>query len=337
MDAHKNQQSRGFFYMKKIVMSNDLGEKETYSKWNGKFLDESAYTEVIHVKENTAVMKPVVSLDGSDVPLAYVMTNVFPDDEVRNCLATIEDTSTMRANCSGPIDHEEMRKKGLIEGEHYKLRTPNSYYTRTKSGGWGMIAYASEIHSVMIGYKRGRFTGGIDASGWTKDHPKEFEILRDISKYNEIAFENANSTVYNKQKTFAETSIKSEHRIGIFTTLSANRYHAGQSTKMAAHVDSGDTEFGMTTMCVFREGEYSGAYLTFPRYGIAIDAPDNSVVIADSREIHGVTAIQGSGERFSCVAYCDNRLATIGTAGKSERLIGKYAAKESGDLSEFMT
>ena len=239
-------------------------------------------------------------------------------------------------SCSGPIDHEEMKSKGLIEGEHYKLRTPNSYYVRTKSGGWGMIAYANEIHSVMIGYKRGRFTGGIDASGWTKDHPEEFDTLKNISKYNEVAFENANPVVYKKQKTFAETSIKPEHRIGIFTTLSANRYHAGQSSKMAAHVDSGDTEFGMTTMCVFRQGEYGGAFLTFPRYGIAIDAPDNSVVIADSREVHGVTQIEGNGERFSCVAYCDNRLATIGTAGKSERLIGKYAAKESGDLSEFM-
>ena len=323
--------------MKKIVVSNDFGEKETFAKWNGKFLDESSYDTVEVVTEDTAIMKPTISLDGSDVPLAYVMTNAFPDDEVRECLASIEDTSTMRANCSGPIDHEEMKSKGLIEGEHYKLRTPNSYYVRTKSGGWGMIAYANEIHSVMIGYKRGRFTGGIDASGWPKDHPEEFDTLKNISTYNEIAFEKANPAVSKKPKIFAETSIKPEHRIGIFTTLSANRYHAGQSTKMAAHVDSGDTEFGMTTMCVFREGEYSGAYLTFPRYGIAIDAPDNSVVIADSREIHGVTAIQGSGERFSCVAYCDNRLATIGTAGKSERLIGKYAAKESGDLSEFMT
>ena len=323
--------------MKRIVAENDFGEKETFSKWNGKFLDESSYDTVEVVTEDTAIMKPTISLDGSDVPLAYIMTNVFPDDEVRNCLASIEDTSTMRANCSGPIDHEEMKSKGLIEGEHYKLRTPNSYYVRTKSGGWGMIAYANEIHSVMIGYKRGRFTGGIDASGWTKDHPEEFDTLKNISKYNEVAFENANPVVYKKQKTFAETSIKPEHRIGIFTTLSANRYHAGQSSKMAAHVDSGDTEFGMTTMCVFRQGEYGGAFLTFPRYGIAIDAPDNSVVIADSREVHGVTQIEGNGERFSCVAYCDNRLATIGTAGKSERLIGKYAAKESGDLSEFMT
>jgi len=29
-------------------------------------------------------------------------------------------------------------------------------------------------------------------------------------------------------------------------------------------------------------------------------------------------------------------LATIGTAGKSERLIGKYAIKESGSLEEFL-
>jgi hypothetical protein len=105
---------------------------------------------------------------------------------------------------------------------------------------------------------------------------------------------------------------------------------------MSFHVDSGDTEMGLTSMCVFREGDYDGAFLTFPRYGVAIDAPDNSVVIADSLEVHGVTEIKGNGERFSCVAYMDNRLATIGSAGKSEKLIGKYAAKTSGSLDEFL-
>ena len=40
---------------------------------------------------------------------------------------------------------------------------------------------------------------------------------------------------------------------------------------MSFLVDSGDTEMGLTTMCVFRQGEYDGAYmniLTFPRYSI---------------------------------------------------------------------
>ena len=322
--------------MKYITAKIDLGEKETFQKYNGKFLEESDAQDLITVTEDTAIMKPVVSLDGSDVPLAYVICNAFPNDNVRNVLASIEDTSTMRANCSGPINKEEMKKKGLIEGRDYKLRTPNSYHVRTKSGGWGMIAYANEIHSVMVGYKRGRFTGAIDSSGWTKDNPEKFEILKEIAIYNEKAFDKANSIVYNKQRKFAEEYIKPEHRIGSFTTLSANRYHAGQSASMSAHIDSGDTEFGMTTMCVFRQGDYQGAYLTFPRYGIGIDAPDNSVLIADSREVHGVTSIRGNGERFSCVAYCDNRLATIGNAGKSERLIGKYAKKQSGNLEGFM-
>jgi hypothetical protein len=286
--------------------------------------------------EDTAIMKPVLSLDGSDVPLAYIITNAYPDDEVRNTLKSIEDVSTMRANCSGPIDKEDMKRKGLIEGEHYKLRSPNSYQVRTKSGGWGMIAYANEIHSVMIGYKRGRFTGAIDSSGWTKDNAEKFETLKNISKYNELAFAKANNDIYAKQKIFAESFVKPEHRMGIFSTYSANRYHSGQSTKMSFHVDSGDTEMGLTSMCVFREGEYDGAFLTFPRYGVAIDAPDNSVVIADSLEVHGVTEISGNGERFSCVAYMDNRLATIGSAGKSEKLIGKYAAKTSGNLDDFL-
>lgn len=322
--------------MKRITLSTDLGEKETFKKWNGKFLDETSYNEVVTVTEDTAILKPTVSLDGSDVPLAYIMTNVYPDDEVRNTLMSIEDTTTMRANCSGPIDKEEMKRKGLVEGVDYKLRTPNSYYIKTKNAKkFGMIAYANEIHSVMIGFKRGRFTGKIDASGWIKDNPERFEKLKDIAKYNEIAFEKANPQIYNKQKKFTESFISPEHSIGIFTTLSANRYHAEQSAKMSAHIDSGDTEFGMTTMCVFRDGDYSGAYLAFPRYGVAIDAPDNSVVIADSREVHGVTQIHGTGQRFSCVAYCDNRLATLGAAGKSEKLIGKHAVKETGNLEQF--
>ena len=120
--------------MKYIKTNKDLGKKETFDKWNGKFPDETSYDQIIRVTEDTAIMKPTVSLDGSDVPLAYVITNAYPDDEIRNTLASIEDVSTMRANCSGPIDKEEMKKKGLIEGEHYRLRTPNSYQVRTKSG-----------------------------------------------------------------------------------------------------------------------------------------------------------------------------------------------------------
>ena len=325
--------------MKYITANKDLGKKETHDAWNGKFLDESSYDQVIKVTdEDAGIMKPVMSLDGSDVPLAYVITNAYGDDSVRNTLMSIEDVSVMRANCSGPILEEDMLAKGLVKDVDYRLRTPNSYQLKTGTGKWGMIAYSNEIHSVMIGYKRGRFTGGIDSSGWVKTNKKKWEELQVISEWNEKAFIKANKDVYDRQKAFCETYIEPEYRIGggIFTTLSANRYHIGQSGKMGAHVDSGDLNAGMTTMSCFREGEYGGAYLVFPRYGIAIDAPDNSVIIADSNEVHGVTQITGTGQRFTCVAYCDNRLATKGVAGKSERKIGRFAKNESGSLEDFV-
>ena len=107
----------------------------------------------------------------------------------------------------------------------------------------------------MIGYKRGRFTGGIDSSGWVKENPEKWEKLQDIAVWNESAFKREKCVVY-KTKAFCDNHIEPEYRIGggIFTTLSANRYHIGQSSKMGVHVDSGDLTAGMTTMSCFRRG-----------------------------------------------------------------------------------
>ena len=122
------------------------------------------------------------------------------------------------------------------------------------------------------------------------------------------------------------------------TTLSANRYSSEGTAKMSAHVDGKDLEFGMTTMCVFRIGDFGGAYLVFPRYGVAIEADDGDVLIADSNEIHGVTKIEGDGIRLSCVAYCSTDVATKGQGGKSEKPIGQHASKyeEKGSLESFL-
>ena len=319
--------------MQEIKLRRDYGSNRTQKKWAGNYLTEEAYDQVISATEDTVIFKPGASLY-DDVPLAYVVCNAYPDSRVIECLKTIEETTTMRANASGPILEEDMKKKGITE---YKLRSPNSYHVKTKKGEWGMIAYANEIYSVMAGWKKGRFTGGIEMSGWSKENPDKMEILRDICRYNEIAFEKVDPIRWKSQRVFAETSIAPEHRMGICTTLSMNRYSdlgLGSHEGMSVHVDSGDTEAGMTTMCHFRDGEYTGAYLTFPRYGVAIDAPDNSVIIADSLELHGVTPIKGKGTRYTCVAYCDRRLATMGQLGKTPKKIGKYS--DGGTLGEFL-
>ena len=315
--------------MKYIAAKTDYGEKEAFDRWNGKFLTGHNLSEIIHVAEDTAVMRPDSTLDGSGIPIAYVITNAFPNDNTRNILYSIEDSSVMRANCAGPVDKEAMAKRGLIEGEHYKLRTPNSYYVRTKSGKWGMIAYANKLNSVMIGAKRGRFTGKINIS-----NPDKWIALKELCIQNERAMEKADPELYVRQRKYAEETIRSEHRHGMITTLSANRYSALQSKAMSVHADGKDVEY--TTMCCFRQGDYTGAYLSFPRWGIGLDLPDNCVCIADSQSLHGVTPIYGAGQRFTTVAYTDKSCSTLGNMGKSERLIGKFSKKESGNLEAFL-
>jgi hypothetical protein len=316
--------------MRKILAKTDYGEKTTFDKWNGKFYNESDLDDIIHVTEDTAIMRPDSTLDGEGVPIAYIVTNAFPNDDMRDFLYGIEDSSVMRANCSGPINKAEMAAKNLIEGRDYKLRTANSYHVRTKDGKrWGMIAYAAEINSVMIGVKRGRFTGKINIS-----NPDKWEALKPLCEDVERAFEKAAPEIYTRQRKFAEDAIAPEHRHGMITTLSANRYSAMQSKAMSVHSDGKDVEY--TTMSCHRDGDYEGAYLAFPRWGIGLDLPDNCVCVADSKSLHCVTPIRGSGQRFTTVCYTDLSTATIGNMGKSERLIGRFAKKEIANLDAFI-
>lgn len=312
--------------MRKIIAQNDFGEKATFDKWNGKFYAENDLNEIVHVTEDTAIFRPDSTLDGDGVPIAYVITDAVLDDNITDILYSVEDSSVMRANCSGPILAEEMLKKGLVEGKDYKLRSPNSYHLKTKSGKWGMIAYSNSIDSVMVGAKRGRFTGKVNIS-----NPELFEKLKYLPRYVEDAFKKADPEIYGRQRKFAEEYIPKEYRHGMVTTFSLNRYSAFQSKAMSTHSDGADVEY--TTMSCHRRGEYSGAYLSFPRWAIGIDLPHGAVCVADSKSLHCVTPIRGTGSRYTTVCYTDKSCAT---KLKSERFIGKHAKKELGNLEDFL-
>ena len=312
--------------MKYITAKTDYGEKETFQKWNGKFYDESDLDQIVHVTEDTAIYRPDATLDGRGVPIAYVITDAVLDDNITDILYSVEESSIMRANCAGPILAEEMLKKGLIEGKDYKLRSPNSYHLKTKSGKWGMIAYSNSIDSVMVGAKRGRFTGKVNIS-----NPELFEKLKDLPRYVEDAFKKADPEIYGRQRKFAEEYIPEQYRHGMVTTFSLNRYSAFQSKAMSVHSDGADVEY--TTMSCHRRGAYSGGFLSFPRWGVGIDLPHGSVAIADSKSLHCVTPIHGTGSRYTTVCYTDKSTAT---KLKPERFIGKHSFKESGNLEDFI-
>lgn len=332
--------------MKTFVAEIEHDEKETDKKWNGKFATPDCFKQVIKCDETFRVVRPSKNILNDYEPIAIVVKNGFTKDEhelLKETLYSINETTNMRANASGPIDKEKLLKeKGWVEDVDYKMRTPNSYFTKNKDGSWGDIAVGQDIHSLLLGYKRGRFTGKIQLSAWSKDNKERWEKLLKISETNERAFEKFYPERYHAQKTFAEKYIAEENRMGMFTAYSPNKYNEKQTKQMSLHIDKGDTELGFTTMSVFRVGEYTGAYLVFPRWQIGVDTDDGDIVIANSKQVHGVSPIYGKGTRLSCVAYCDKNVATLSSGEvivREEQLIGQARKKEGvkpPDLGAFL-
>ena len=298
--------------------------KELLGEW-------PSHEHIVHWFDPQVDTKYVFETPIDETVIAGIKKGVYTGDkykEIKECLLSIDDTTTMRANCAGPIDTDELDEHGI----EYKLRTKNSYYTVDEKGKTSMIAQGNPIHSVMMGYKRGRFTGRIDESGWSKDNPEKNAILCQIPLINDVAYKEISPERYDFQRSWAEEYIAPNHRIegGIHTTLSANKYSSDGSQRMSYHIDSGDLDGGLTTIATFLEGDVK-TYFVLPRFGVAIARGDGDVFVGDSGQVHGVIDIEGEGISMNVVSYCDTRLATRGT-GKPEKLIGM--SREAGPSLE---
>ena len=77
--------------METIKLEKDYGADAAHEKWNGNFLTEDAYEQVISPTVDTAIYKPGASLF-ENIPLAYVVCDAYPDDQVFECLKTVSYT-----------------------------------------------------------------------------------------------------------------------------------------------------------------------------------------------------------------------------------------------------
>lgn len=97
-----------------------------------------------------------------------------------------------------------------------------------------------------------------------------------------------------------------------FTTVTVNR-----NWQTAVHTDRGDLKAGLSLITAMRRGEFTGGYLVFPHYRIAVDLQDRDLLMFDSHHMHGNTPIVGKvgqWERVSCVLYFRERMADCLTA-----------------------
>lgn len=98
----------------------------------------------------------------------------------------------------------------------------------------------------------------------------------------------------------------------VFTTITVNK-----TFRTAAHRDAGDLSTGFSNLCVITNGkEYSGGFLIFPEYRVAINIRPGDLLLVNNHEgMHGNTPIvleEEGAERVSLVCYCREGMLELG-------------------------
>ncbi len=108
-----------------------------------------------------------------------------------------------------------------------------------------------------------------------------------------------------------ETPDQVKIRGTVFTTVTVNK-----NFQTAVHKDEGDLHKGFGVMSVLSAGNYSGGYLVFPKYRVAVDMRTRDVLLADVHEYHGntpIVGVTGEFERVSTVLYYRSNMRFCGT------------------------
>jgi hypothetical protein len=99
----------------------------------------------------------------------------------------------------------------------------------------------------------------------------------------------------------------------VFTTITVNK-----TFRTAAHYDAGDFADGLSNLLVLsNNGNYSGGYLVFPEYRIAVNVRPGDLLLVNNHEImHGNTPIvlnDNEAERISLVCYLREKMLELGS------------------------
>lgn len=96
----------------------------------------------------------------------------------------------------------------------------------------------------------------------------------------------------------------------VFTTVTVNK-----SFRTACHRDAGDLNEGVSNLLVLGDGNYTGGYLVFPEYRIAVNPRPGDLLLVNNHEIiHGNTPIvlgAPDAERISLVVYFREKMLEL--------------------------
>lgn len=175
--------------------------------------------------------------------------------------------------------------------------------------------YAKSVYSGVAGWydRYPRIPYG-RATSYTEKNPELFALSYPFLQSLNRGFKELLPWRWNNQKRAAD-KLDSRFLVPetVFTTITVNK-----TFRTAAHRDAGDLDSGLSNLLVVGTGEYTGGYLVFPEYRIAVNVRPGDLLLVNNHEIiHGNTPIvlnnpdDESNERISLVCYFREKMLEL--------------------------
>ena len=186
---------------------------------------------------------------------------------------------------------------------------------RTIAENWiSTTNYAKSVFSGVAGWydRYPRIPFG-RATTYTRDNFDKFKLSFPFLQSLDSGFKELLPSRWSNQKKAVDT-IDSKFVIPdtVFTTITVNK-----SFRTAAHRDAGDFADGLSNLLVVGSGDYTGGYLIFPEYRIAVNVrPGDLLLVSNHEIIHGNTEIKltrPDAERISLVCYLRENMLELGS------------------------
>jgi hypothetical protein len=174
--------------------------------------------------------------------------------------------------------------------------------------------YANAVNSGIAGWfdRYPRIPYG-RATSYTQNHYEKFEMSFPFLQSLDRGFRELMPWRWSNQRSAAD---KIDQRFlvpgTVFSTITVNK-----TFRTACHRDAGDFSDGLSNLLVLsNDGRFTGGYLIFPEYRIAVNVRPGDLLLVNNHEIiHGNTPIvcEEGSERISLVCYLREKMLELGS------------------------
>ena len=269
------------------------------------------------IGQDFVVYGPLDPATGQRPVIGGVKRRVFDGDDHKRMVSAvnkIKGTTEYRGSCSPEPIRQDILDRYALAGRKLEISLDQRQFrlwveeTKEREAHWDRWR-TNPIPSATEGWSLDKNTRKPQLSKTLANDPELKSEFDHMNRRAEYAYLKIAPVEFKRQRKFLQSRVSSEYRLGktVFTSLAINKY-GDEMPAMNFHIDSGDSNSGLTSISVFNKGRYEGGYFVMPQFRCAFRVGDGDVFVGNSRKVHGVTQISGDGKRSSVVSYANTAL-----------------------------